>query len=409
MYNTLNKEQREEFAKILLALGESLDISETQYNALVQSYGAVGSFLQNDKELSLYDPLVSPQGSLRLGTIIQPINEGDDIDVDLVFRLNDKNPSWAPKTLKDKVGARLKDSPLYSKMLDDEGRRCWTLKYRQDSENRKEHYHMDILPSVANKDYDEQMRRILAESFDINKLDDISIRITDKEKEGYTTQTDIKDWLKSNPDGYAIWFANCCREKVSTKQLLTEDIIPIGKYNPNKTPLQRIVQILKRHRDIMFNNDKNKPISIIITTLAAKAYQGESDILEGLVNVVEHMLEYIKKDKDGNDKVENPLNPDENYAEKWIKESQKKESFYKWHTAVENDINAILSCRGTAIWSSMDKPFGHLIVESANKRYTESKKEVFKSGGAKIASSGILGTKGHGLNAGNTFYGEKCI
>lgn len=407
MLSRLNPQQREEFEKILLALGESLDISETQYNALVQSYGAVGKFLQGDPELSVYAPLVSPQGSLRLGTIIQPINEDDDMDVDLVFRLKEKSPEWTPKTLKDKVGARLKSSPRYSKMLDDEGKRCWTLLYRQDSDNMKERYHMDILPSVANKDYEEQMRRVLTEAFDLKKLDSISIRITDKEREGYTTQIDIKDWLKSNPDGYAIWFANRCKLRVSTRQLLTEEIIPIGKYNPNKTPLQRIVQILKRHRDIRFNHNDKKPISIIITTLAAQAYQGESNILEGLVTVVNHMRDYITRDENGNDKVANPLNPDENYAEKWIKDSERRDNFYKWLEAVQNDLKAILSSKGTAIWKTMDKPFGQLIVESANKRYTERMKANIKSGGAKIASTGLLGAVGQTLNAGNTFYGKE--
>ena len=194
MYNSLNQQQREEFEKILRALGESLDISETQYNALVKSYEAVGTFLQNDPELSVYDPLVTPQGSLRLGTIIAPINEDDDIDVDLVFRLKGKNPTWTAKALKDKVGARLRNSPRYQDMLDDEGRRCWTLLYRQDSANLKERYHMDILPSVASRDYDEQMRSVLTMPFDIINLDRLSIRITDKEREGYSTLTSIFDW-----------------------------------------------------------------------------------------------------------------------------------------------------------------------------------------------------------------------
>ena len=100
--------------------------------------------------------------------------------------------------------------------------------------------------------------------------------------------------LKSNPDGYAIWFANRCRERVSKTQLLTEEIVPLKSYNPNKTPLQRIVQILKRHRDIMFQGDDKKPISIIITTLAAQAYNGESNIIEGLVNVVLHLKDNIQ-------------------------------------------------------------------------------------------------------------------
>ena len=405
MYNNLNQQQREEFGKIILALGESLDISETQYNALVNSYLAVGKYLQDDQELSLYDPLVSPQGSLRLGTIIQPINEDDDMDVDLVFRLNEKNPTWTPKILKDKVGRRLKTK--YGEKLDEEGSRCWTLLYRQDSPNLKEHYHMDILPSVSNKDYDVQMRNILSERFDINSLDKISIRITDKDRNGYATQTNIHDWLKSNPDGYAIWFANRCREKVSKRQLLTEDIIPIGKYNPNKTPLQRIVQILKRHRDIMFNHDKKKPISIIITTLAAQAYHGESDILEGLVNVVNHMKDGIREDANGNKIVANPLNKEENFAEKWIDDPIRKDNFFNWLEAVKRDLNAILSSKGLSVWNNMNKPFGRRIVESANKRYTESKKTSFKNDGTKIAATGVLGTIGQALNAGNTFYGEE--
>ena len=405
MYNNLNQQQREEFGKIILALGESLDISETQYNALVNSYLAVGKYLQDDQELSLYDPLVSPQGSLRLGTIIQPINEDDDMDVDLVFRLNEKNPTWTPKILKDKVGRRLKTK--YGEKLDEEGSRCWTLLYRQDSLNFKEHYHMDILPSVSNKDYDVQMRNILSERFDINSLDKISIRITDKDRNGYATQTNIHDWLKSNPDGYAIWFANRCREKVSKRQLLTEDIIPIGKYNPNKTPLQRIVQILKRHRDIMFNHDKKKPISIIITTLAAQAYQGESDILEGLVNVVNHMKDGIREDANGNKIVANPLNKEENFAEKWIDDPIRKDNFFNWLETVKRDLNAILASKGLSVWNNMNKPFGRRIVESANKRYTDSKKTSFKNDGTKIAATGVLGTIGQALNAGNTFYGEE--
>ena len=407
MYNRLTKEQRDEFEKIILALGETLDITETQFNALVQSYNAVGKFLQGDQELSAYAPVVSPQGSLRLGTIIQPVNEGDDIDVDLVFRLSDKNPEWTQQVLKEKVGARLKSSPRYRDMLDYEGRRCWTLLYRQDSENLKERYHMDILPSVASKDYEEQMRQILAEAFDLDKMVRTSIRITDKERLGYYSQKDITDWLKSNPDGYAIWFASRCKENVSKRQLLMEDIIPIGKYNPNKTPLQRIVQILKRHRDIMFNHDDDKPISIIITTLATQAYKGENNVLEGFVSVAAHMKDYIIKDTDGNDKVANPLNPFENYAEKWKKEPKKRENFYNWLDAVNRDLTMILSSKGPAIWRSMDKPFGHLIVESANKLYSQKMRNSIQNGGAKVATTGVLGAIGQALNAGNTFYGKK--
>jgi hypothetical protein len=54
-----------------------------------------------------------------------------------------------------------------------------------------------------------------------------------------------------------------------------------------KTPLQRCVQILKRHRDVMFaDHPAAKPISVIITTLAASAYAGETNIDEAMRNIL---------------------------------------------------------------------------------------------------------------------------
>ena len=192
-----------------------------------------------------------------------------------MYRLSEKNPWWTQKDLKDKVGARLKGSDRYAPMLKrEEGRRCWTLLYRDNTDNPKEKYHMDILPSVADSKYAERMTRLFSESFSEQTVDQISIRITDKESDDYATATQIEKWLKSNPDGYALWFATRCIEDASVK-LLAEAVVPIEKYNKDKTVLQRIVQILKRHRDMMFSNDKeNEPISIIITTLAARAYKG---------------------------------------------------------------------------------------------------------------------------------------
>ncbi len=37
----------------------------------------------------------------------------------------------------------------------------------------------------------------------------------------------------------------------------------------------------------MFGDDESKPISIIITTLAARAYNGETDIFTALNNILE--------------------------------------------------------------------------------------------------------------------------
>lgn len=408
MISKLTLEQRTEFEKIISSLGQSLDISKAQYDALVKSYEAVGEFLQNDPELSQYNPVVTTQGSLRLGTIIQPVNPDDDIDVDLVFRLSGKKPEWTQKTIKDMIGIRLKSSERYEPMMDkEEGRRCWTLLYRQDSNNLKERYHMDVLPAVAERGYEVQMRQVLVADFSVDNVSRIAIRITDKEREGFSVSTNTRDWLMSNPDGYALWFASRCKENVSKRQLLTEDIVPIKKYNPEKTPLQRIVQILKRHRDMMFHGDKNKPISVIITTLAAHAYKGETNILEGLTNVVMTMDKFITKDENGNDKVENPLNPAENFADKWIEAPVKRENFYNWIRQIQADLCSILASRGTMLWDNVAKSFGRNISENANKLYTNNSKSFFKSSTARISNAGIIGNVGQSLNAANTFHGKK--
>lgn len=410
MRKELNEEQKEEFKDILESLGESLDITQTQFDNLVKSYKAVGDYLQNDPVFESYKPIVTPQGSLRLGTIIQPINPNDDLDVDLVYRLSDKNPAWTQKDIKEKVGARLKGSDRYASMLEKkEGRRCWTLLYRERADNPKEKYHMDILPSVADNKYAERMRRLFSENFSASTVDQISIRITDKEAKDYATSTHKEEWLKSNPDGYALWFANRCKADESVK-LMAEAVVPIGKYNKDKTVLQRIVQILKRHRDIMFRNDiDDKPISIIITTLAARAYRGEKDLLEGLVNVVDNLEKSITNNARGEDVVANPVNPEENFADKWPMHPKRRENFYKWLDAVKKDVHEILDGENKIqIQNTMRRAFGDDAVTRASSLLVERRKTKLATGAAVLTSAGKVtaSTVGKRVNTLNTFYGE---
>ena len=84
-----------------------------------------------------------------------------------------------------------------------------------------------------------------------------------------------------------------------------------------KTPLQRATQLLKRHRDTMFNGDEDKPISIIITTISAHAYNGEQTICETLRTILKNMHLFVEN-RHGVNWVMNPVNPMENFADKWL-------------------------------------------------------------------------------------------
>ena len=408
MINTFTVEKRKELNNLFQQIAEGLDITETQFNNLVRSYNAVGKYLEEDDSFKAYRPVVTPQGSLRLGTIIQPITEGGDIDVDLVYRLNGKSSIWTQKDIKQLVGKRLKDHGTYSGMLDkEEGRRCWTLLYRQDSENAKERYHMDILPSVSDSEFNRRYESIRIREYSPQTIDQIAIRITDNKEPNYGRSTDITEWLKSNPDGYALWFAHRCKSVTEKRENLFEAVMPIGKYVKEKTILQRIVQILKRHRDIMFKDDEDKPISIIITTLAGKSYNGPSSHLEGLYNVIGSMESHIKRNPNGEFVISNPVNPEENFADKWPTHPKRKENFFKWLRQVKSDVENIMNARGLQLRENVGSAFGEEFSKKMFNSMADQHKQTAINAGIKVGTTGVLGSVGKTLNAKNTFFGEK--
>lgn len=81
-----------------------------------------------------------------------------------------------------------------------------------------------------------------------------------------------------------------------------------------KAPLRKIVQLIKRARDLDFIGDAEIPSSILITTMASRAYRGEENLAEGLENVLKGMNSAIKSASPGRVVVANPTNPQEDFA-----------------------------------------------------------------------------------------------
>jgi hypothetical protein len=112
-----------------------------------------------------------------------------------------------------------------------------------------------------------------------------------------------------------------------------------------KTPLQRAIQILKRHRDIYFQGSpEDRPVSIIITTLAALAYQNQANVYDALVDIVLGMPQFIQK-RNGLWWVENPVDSKENFADKWNEYPKRLEGFHRWLQRVRDDFSAITKMR----------------------------------------------------------------
>ena len=194
---------------------------------------------------------------------------------------------------------------------------------------------------------------------------------------------------------------------------MSEAVQPVPTYQEEKLPLQRVVQILKRHRDMWANGDEHKPISIIITTLASKAYQKETNIIEALVNVVNSMEDYIEErfipELGKSIKwIANPVNEEENFADKWLEEPQKQISFYKWLEQVKSDINSMTQKRGLhLIQESMVKPFGDKLVAKTFSSYGDKLRKQRESGNLKMAAgTGILGSTGRTSVSQHTNFGK---
>jgi hypothetical protein len=159
---------------------------------------------------------------------------------------------------------------------------------------------------------------------------------------GYAKLTTL--WLTSNPRGFARWlesrmgtFADVRRrELVQRRVYATVERVPTYEL---KTPLQRAIQLLKRHRDVMFvDNPEMAPISMILTNLAGHAYEGEANVYDAVRGILARILNYVRAERP---RVPNPTHPDEDYADKWSKDPRLELSFLQWHSQASRDFETL--------------------------------------------------------------------
>lgn len=355
-------ERKQQVNKALENLADNIDISETRYKEAEGHYMAIGQWLgKEDSPLAPYNPEIYPQGSFRLGTVVKPISDQDEYDIDLVCQLELSKQEVVQRELKQMVGDRLKENKMYEQMLDKkEGRRCWTIQYADGAQ-----FHMDILPSIP-----EDLNFI--GSLERAGIPDAwakhAICLTDNTFWNYDLYDD--DWPRSNPRGYAEWFKERMKVQYEERRKMMAASMRAGIEDvPEyliKTPLQRSIQLLKRHRDITFKDDPDdQPISIIITTIAALAYNNQADLYEALTFIVKEMPTYIKR-VNGVVQILNPVNPNENFADKWQEKPEKEIKFRTWILRVQSDLDAML--REENIYKVSERlkgAFGALAVSKA--------------------------------------------
>lgn len=345
----------------LLADGlRSLDITEREYNLAVGHYEGLGDTFAEHWDHTRGDNVIMPQGSFALGTVVRNIHRNDEIDLDAVAIRDVERSSITQAELKEDAGvavgkyARSSDggSPKIS-----ESERCWTLHWNE--------MHLDLLPAIPNREPGQD-----------------GILITDK---------DVREWLRSHPTGYADWFFEQMREALTAalEAKGTEiDDVPAWLV---KTTLQQTAQALKRHRDIFFvDHLEDRPASIIITTLAAIAYNGGDDLYEVLRSVTGLMGNLVEQ-RDGEWWVANPVQAEENFADSWSEHPDRADWFFRWITAAEDDFN------GFGVKAGLDQTvpllasaFGERVAKAASFGYGNSLDGASLNNRLRVASGGAL-------------------
>lgn len=365
------------------------------FKSATEHYKSLATFLSDcGIDVDIY-----PQGSFSLGTVVRPYKDGKDCtyDLDFICLLNlDKNHTTA-STVKNIIGEHLKSDKRYSSRLQQEWSKCWSLQY---AEINGVSFNMDVIPAVQEESKLIQELISVGIPYDKAKL---SIAITNKHKNSYS-------WAQNNPKGYIEWFNEINKpfldyKKSERRMLLFENNRNI--YNSieevpkelERSSLQRAIQILKRHRDVYFskiNSTDKKPISAIITTIAAQISIGlpvnlnplelvqcivsELQIYSKNTTMTENSFNQLYRNKNvitkanGIWKIINPVNPNDNLADSWNIDADKAKYFFQWVKSLNDNFISQLHLENDDFINMLGNEFGNNIVLNSLKSSSIQKK-----------------------------------
>lgn len=270
--------------EILHKTAADLQITETQHKKAEGRYHSIGDVLGgNGSILAAFNPLISPQGSLLLGTTLRPDGRRE-YDLDLLCCLAiDFRKIQRPSMLLEWTESVLGSHGTYETMVERKRfSRCVRVRYHDE-------FHLDIVPCCPDGGNG-------------------AIWLPDRDSE---------EWRPGNPKSFAEWFQ--IRARVTMLEVMAKAAIePLPGYEPadRKLPLQRVVQLLKRWRDVIFRDEPDAaPSSIVITTLAALHYSGQSSVYDAMSQVLASIIAALPKS--GRLQVLNPVDAREDLSESW--------------------------------------------------------------------------------------------
>lgn len=325
-------QRRDAWETLLLELDSRISLTRSQYEGLRTRYESIGRILDNPSDPELGEMIVIPQGSFATRTVIKP-PERDDVDVDAIAYVKggtDLTPMELHQHLFDELDVRARTGGQVEPY-----NRCVRIQYSDE----KLPCHLDVTP---------------AERRPSNTNDDGSglLRVPDRE---------LSDWSDSNPVDFAAWFNDIADAELNIrlsknyqnwiidKRAKTQPL-PAHEEIIAPNALRVAVRLMKRHRDVYAERtkrQKSKPISIILTTLTAKAYSKIASLSAGQALRPLELLEALVRElPNGFDtpstteqhRLLNPRDASENFAEKWNKDKSRPYAFEKWHESLQQTL-----------------------------------------------------------------------
>lgn len=366
---------------LLDRVAAALELSPTQYNRAKDHYEAVGDWLSKaGTRVSAFGPDIYSQGSLRIGTTVKPHGRVE-YDLDLVVEYlaltaaDVQEPLW----LLQETEARLAENAYYASILEPKNR-CARLNYAGE-------FHMDVLPAVPCVEHGPNC-----------------VLVPDRA---------VEDWKASCPRGYAHWFLDAAQRGYAPGVKMSVEPLPGHVPNQIKVSLQRVVQLIKRWRDLRWATDaKRAPISVVITTLAADGYRGDPSLVTTMTNVLDHIVAEIDAVPFGDRlRVLNPTNPQEDFSERWDSEPENYRQFVAGFRDFRERWHRLVLLKGVNLEFALSTLFGADRVKSAFASQARDVAAAKDSGRLGVLPSsfgalvdvtrpGALRSRGH------TFYGE---
>ncbi len=347
-----------------------LQLTDTQFGDAEDRYGAIGRWLgEGSSPLANRVFRIYPQGSMALGTTVKP-RDHEEFDLDLILLVQH---TGSPAELRAAVAKRMLSNGTYADKLDLRKPRCIRVMYERQ-------FYLDIVPARPDQ--------VRGGTF---------IEVPDK---------DLGQWRSGNPLQYVSWFEYQCRMIALEKA--AQDPLPRNVPVKHKPVLKRVVQLLKRRRDVVFDGVPNAPSSIVLTTLAGHFYRNEASVVGALKHILADTSAAIDRPWPGRIMLCNPANADECLTDCWTDESyQEFVIFIRDFDAALDKLQEQVGHGLPALGAELKRLFDEegTVTNRALNEFAKSLQNKRRAGELRVTSGGLALGVGRVIPR-NTHYGR---